>query len=186
MDEGEAIARLKQGDIGGLEALVGRYQVRALRTAYLIVRDAATAEDIVQSAFLRVYQRVALFDPARPFGPWFLRIVANDALKAASRWDRLTPFDPSADDGIMQPVGSGPNLDELMEGAETQAAIWAALGELSVEHRTALVLRYYLDLSEAEMASRLDCPPGTVKSRLHHARRRMRHLLPTWLAERNT
>jgi RNA polymerase sigma factor (sigma-70 family) len=70
--------------------------------------------------------------------------------------------------------------------AETEAAVWAALGELPPAQRTALVLRYYLDLSEAEMAARLDCPPGTVKSRLHNARVRLRTLLPAWVHERET
>ena len=72
-------------------------------------------------------------------------------------------------------------LDSQLLAAESEAAIWAALGELSAEQRTAIVLRYYLDLSESEMAARLACPPGTVKSRLYHARRRLRDLLPAWL-----
>ena len=68
-----------------------------------------------------------------------------------------------------------------MAGAETQAALWAALGGLSPSARAAIVLRYYLDLSEAEMAARLGVPPGTVKSRLHAARRRLRAIVPAWL-----
>src|SRR4051794_10135971 len=76
-NEYEALARLRDGDIGGLEALVRLYQVRAVRAAYLVVRDRALAEDVAQGAFLRVYQRIAQLDPARPFAPWFFRIVVN-------------------------------------------------------------------------------------------------------------
>ena len=85
MEEREAIERLKRGDIGGLEALVKRHQVEAIRAAYLIVRDRALAEDIVQGAFLRAYERIGRFDADRPFGPWFMKVVANDALKAARK-----------------------------------------------------------------------------------------------------
>ena len=58
---------------------------RAIRAAYLIVRDRALAEDLVQTAFLRAYDRIGQFDPSRPFAPWFLRSVVNDAVKAAMR-----------------------------------------------------------------------------------------------------
>ncbi|MBI2916360.1 MAG: sigma-70 family RNA polymerase sigma factor [Chloroflexi bacterium] len=82
MDDAEAVQRLKHRDIGGLETLVTRYQVQALRAAYLVTRDRFLAEDVVQEAFLRLVQRVRSFDDGRPFAPWFLRIVINDAIKA--------------------------------------------------------------------------------------------------------
>ncbi len=85
MEEQEAIARLKRGDVGGLEALVHKYQVKAVRTAYLVVRDRALAEDIVQAAFLRAYERIGQFDAGRPFGPWFLRSVAYEFLRLTAR-----------------------------------------------------------------------------------------------------
>jgi len=68
MEEQEAIARLKRGDISGLEALVRKYQVQAVRAAYLITHDRGLAEDIVQAAFLRAYERIGQFDAGRPFG----------------------------------------------------------------------------------------------------------------------
>ena len=95
MEEAEAIAQLKQGDVGGLEALVRGHQVQAVRTAYLITRDRALAEDIVQAAFVRAYQRIEQFDTRRPFGPWFLRSVVNDAIKAASRRERWVSLEAS-------------------------------------------------------------------------------------------
>ncbi len=187
MEEQEAIARLKRCDIGGLEALVRQYQVRAVQTAYLITRDRALAEDIVQAAFLRAYERIGQFDAGRPFGPWFLRSVVNDAVKAAARRKRLVPLEAS-------PEGEGASLadlladpspgpDDLMEAAETRQTVWTALGKLPPAQRAAIVQRYYLGLSEAEMAGELACPPGTVKWRLHAARKRLRTLLrPLWPA----
>jgi RNA polymerase sigma-70 factor (ECF subfamily) len=69
MEEAEAIAQLRQGDVRGLDALVRGHQVQAVRTAYLITRDRALAEDIVQAAFVRGYERIEQFDTGRPFGP---------------------------------------------------------------------------------------------------------------------
>src|SRR6187551_990499 len=83
--EQEAVARLKRGDISGLEALVRLCQVRAVRASYLIAGDVALAEDIVQSAFIRAYERIEQFDSGRPFAPWFLRMVVNDTLMALRR-----------------------------------------------------------------------------------------------------
>ena len=77
MEERKAIERLKNGDIGGLEVLVRRHQVRAIRAAYLIVRDHALAEDVVQGAFVRVYERIGSFDERQPFNPWFMKVVVN-------------------------------------------------------------------------------------------------------------
>src|SRR5712692_3502470 len=102
MDEPEAISRLKRGDIGGLEWLVLRYQLPAVRAAYLVTHDRASAEDLTQSAFLRAYERIEQFDDERPFGPWFLRSVVNDAVKVTRRRGRQVGLDvpPPANDGV--------------------------------------------------------------------------------------
>ncbi|MER3544402.1 MAG: RNA polymerase subunit sigma-24 [Chloroflexota bacterium] len=187
MEEEEAIARLKRGNISGLEALVRRYQVQAVRAATLITRDRALAEDIVQAAFLRAYERIGQFDSGRPFGPWFLRSVVHDAVKAARRRERQVPLEGESDgetslaEFLADPA---PGPLELAQAAETRQAIRDALGRLSPGQRAAVVLRYYLGLSEAELAEELACPPGTVKWRLHAARQRLRALLrPLWSPE---
>ena len=181
MTDEEAITRLQQRDIGGLDPLVIRYQVQAVRAAYLICHDRALAEDLVQAAFVRVYERIAQFDARRPFGPWFLRSVVNDALTATTRRARIAPHAFDSADETLALVDPGPALDERLAAGETRAAVIAAVRALPPAQRAAIVLRYYLDLSEAEMAERLDCPPGTVKWRLHAARQRLRRLLPVWL-----
>jgi RNA polymerase sigma-70 factor (ECF subfamily) len=184
MEEAEAIARLKKGDVGGLEALVRGHQVQAVRTAYLITRDRALAEDIVQAAFVRAYERIGQFDLERPFGPWFLRIVVNDAIKAASRRERWIPLEAGVGaEAVLADLLADPNPGpaELAEVVDTRRAVWEALGRLPPTQRAAIVLRYYLGLSGAEMAEELACPPGTVKWRLHAARSRLRVLLrPLW------
>jgi RNA polymerase sigma-70 factor (ECF subfamily) len=177
MKEAEAIARLRRGDIGGLEGLVKLYQVKAVRAAYLVTRDLGSAEDIVQSAFLRVYERIGQYDSGRPFAPWFLRSVVNDAIKVSTRGrhvslDELLPLEGP----LLKSYAEQVDLSSLAAEAETSDAIWEALGKLPPQQRAVLVLRYYLDLGEAEMSARLEVPAGTVKSRLHAARKHLREL----------
>lgn len=99
MTEQEAIEKLRRGNIAGLRVLVKRYQLQAVKTAVLITRQRALAEEVAQSAFLRVYHRIDQFDSSRPFVPWFLRIVANDALKALRQRRREVPLQVPGQDG---------------------------------------------------------------------------------------
>jgi RNA polymerase sigma-70 factor (ECF subfamily) len=175
MEEAEAVQRLQRGDLAALELLVRRYQVQAARAAYLVVRDRALAQDVVQNAFARLHERLGRFDQQRPFAPWFLRLVLNDATKLAVRRSREVQLDDG--DAYVGKVDPAPGPERAWEQAETADDVWAALARLVPAQRAAVVLRYYLELSEAEMAARLDCPPSTIKSRLHAARERLRLLL---------
>src|SRR5262249_45369200 len=177
LDDRDAVDRLKRGDISGLETLVQRYQLRAVRTAYLITRDRALALDVVQAAFVKVYERISQFDAQRPFGPWFLKSVLNAAVKAAVARDRQVSLDTVAENSATRVSSSAASPEVLWEEASTAKAVWEALGALPPTQRMAIVQRYYLGYSEAEMAEKLGCPEGTVKSRLYHARARLRVLL---------
>ena len=85
MNEQREMERLSRGDIAALGTLVRRYQTKALRAAYLITHDLAQAEDVVSNAFLRVFERAEQYDSQRAFGPWFYRIVVNDAIERLQR-----------------------------------------------------------------------------------------------------
>ena len=180
MDEREAVRRLKGGDARGLQPLVETFYDRAARAAYLVVRDPALAEDVAQGAFVRAYDRISTFDPSRPFGPWFMRLVVNDAVEAARKRERrrTIPLDPDAAEDLiarLEDTAHGPQ--ELAEEAEDRRRVWAALEKLPPAQRAAIVQRYYLDMSEAEMAGSDSSPPGTIKWRLHAARKRLLKLL---------
>jgi RNA polymerase sigma-70 factor (ECF subfamily) len=181
MDDKKAIALLKKGDVRALEALVLRYQSQALKTAFLITRDRALSEDVVQAAFIRVYERAEQFDDARSFGPWLNRIVRNDAVKAASRQNRDEPLSRDWLEGEYSFVNlvpdPGPGPHDIAEQSEAQQTIWAALEQLSPAQRAAVVDRYYLGLSEAESAERHGHTQGAVKQLLHRAKARLRSLL---------
>jgi RNA polymerase sigma-70 factor (ECF subfamily) len=180
VNEDNAIAQLRRGDIRGLDVLMRIYQVRALRAAYVVTRDLPLAEDIVQSAFIRAYERIGQYDASRPFGPWFLRSVVNSAVRAAEGRQRLVllggtraPDDADANDAVSRE----PDPETLMLQTETYEELWQALDRLPPAQRAAAVLRLYLELPEAETAAQLGIPTGTVKSRVNAARTRLRLML---------
>ena len=177
MDEEQAIARLKQGDLNGLEALVKAYQAQAVHTAFLIVAERALAEDIAQSAFLKAAKAIGQFDASRPFRPWFLRMVVNDSLKAARRQQRNPSLDAPSPAMLAWLTDPAPGPQEIVETGEMQRAVWNALRQLSPEQRAVIVQRHFLEMDEAEMARTLQRPPSTVKWWLHTARERLKTLL---------
>ena len=181
MKDDQAVARLKQGDQGSMEVLVSRYYLPAVRAAYLIVQDKGLAEDVVQNTFLCLSDTIRQFDPKRPFGPWFMRCVVNAAINTNHRENRLVSLDQvedaasfSVEDWLRE---QAPGPAEQVEAAEERQAIYQALGKLNPNQRAAVVMRYYLELSESEMAEELDCSKSSLKWWLHSARLRLRQLL---------
>ncbi|MDQ3705527.1 MAG: sigma-70 family RNA polymerase sigma factor [Chloroflexota bacterium] len=179
MEDAEAVARLKRGDIEGLEVLVRRYHAQAVQSAYLVLGDWARAEDVAQTAFVTAYERISTFDSSRPFKPWFLRSVVHGALKVA-RARRDVSFEAHMESGSGEIPSPEPGVVEILEAAETREEVLAALDKLSPGQRASIVMKYYLDLSDVEVSEQLAVPPGTVRRRLHDARRRLRKLLPTY------
>jgi RNA polymerase sigma-70 factor (ECF subfamily) len=187
MDDQIAISRLKHGDLTGLEILVNRHQVQAVYAAYAIVYDRALAEDIAQSAFVKVMERVHQFDEDRPFAPWFFRIVVNDALKLAQKQKRNVSLETQLDEPTAQLAKwlEDPNLkpEQVVEQKETRGIILKALQSLTPEQRAVIVMRYFLEMSEADMSEKTDRPLSTIKWWLRDARDRLRKLISSSQAE---
>lgn len=177
MDEQKAIARLKNGELAGLEFLVQRYQVKAVQTAFLIIGDFAAAEDIAQNVFLRLVQKINQFDDARAFQPWFLRIIINDAVKETKRRKRIASLDQPEETLLNWLLDTGPRPEEIAETNELRRAVWRAIQQLSPEQRAVIVQRHFLEMSEAEMTIDLMRPPSTIKWWLHTARERLKTVL---------
>jgi RNA polymerase sigma-70 factor (ECF subfamily) len=158
------------------EELVRRYESLAFRTAYLIVVDADEARDAAQDGFLRAYAALRRFRAGAEFRPWLLRIVANAARNRRRSRNRRTALALRAAD---QPAnGAAPSPEVAVLAAERRALLLAAIERLSLEDRDVIVMRWFGELSEAEIAAALDCPLGTVKSRLSRAMARLRLGLP--------
>jgi len=178
MDEQEAIQRLQQNDIGGLEFLVSRYQVRAVRTAYLITHDPGLAEDVVQDCFVRVFRSIRGFDAKRPFEPWFMRSVVNASVKLMQRSSRQVLMREEADESLLMELAARvESVEAQVESGEVQHQIWEAMQTLSPRQRAVIVQRYFLEMSEKEMAEESGSAVGTVKWMLNAARERLRSLL---------
>ena len=181
MEDRIAISRLKQGDLAGLESLVNGYQVQAVHAAYLIVYHRALAEDIVRTAFLKVAERIQQFDEGRPFAPWFFRIVANDALKAAKKQKRNISLEEQLDESTAQfarwLVDPDSHPEQLVEEKEARQMILDAVERLPPEHRMVILMRYYLDASEVEMSTKMGRPLSTIKWWLRDARKRLYDLM---------
>jgi RNA polymerase sigma-70 factor (ECF subfamily) len=181
MDEIEAIAQLKAGNLAALRTLIEMYQVQAVQAAVLITQDRAAAEDIVQNAFLRSYQRIEQFDATRPYRPWLLRMVINDALKAVARQRRLVSLDTQADAPYHKLAerldATTTEPEDIVQRNELRDEIKEAIDKLSPRQRAVIIMRYYLGLSEREISNQLNCAPGTVKWHLSIARERLQTLL---------
>ncbi len=179
MSDQQALTLLKQGNIEGLESLVWKYQAKSVQAALLITFQREMAEDVVQDAFLKAYRKIHQFDESRPFGPWFLRIVINDAKKAVQKQKRTLPLEAPEEgnpiaEWLMDPAKSP---ESLAETAETREQVWQAIGQLTPDQREAVVMRYFLGHTEREMVRALGRPSTTVKWWLHAARKRLRQVL---------
>ena len=153
------------GSVSDLEALFRSHWAPAWRAAYLVVHDAAAAEDIAQEAFLAAIRNLERFDRRRPFRPRRHRIVLNRAIpraRAPTRWAELEFHDTAA-------AASTPDL-----GSDVAAAIQ----KLAPEHRAVIVLRYLLEYTPGEIATMLGLPRGTVNSRLRRGLDSLRETLP--------
>jgi RNA polymerase sigma-70 factor, ECF subfamily len=183
MEDRIAITRIKQGDLNGLESLVNRYQVQAVHAAYLVLYDRALAEDVAQSAFVKVAERVHQFDETRPFAPWFFRIVVNDALKIAKRKKRdlaLEELDEPAAQIAKWLTDPNPQPEQAMERKQIRENILKAIQDLPPNQRATIVMCYFLDMSEADMSVHMERPLSTIKWWLRDARRRLSKLMNGW------
>jgi RNA polymerase sigma-70 factor, ECF subfamily len=178
MTEAEAIRQLQHGDIRGLEYLMACYQVKAVRTAFLITHDVQLAEDVVQDTFMRIHEHIRSYDESRPFEPYLMRSITNAALNTvekSSGWVQLEPGEETVK--VDHLLAKAASVEDQVEFALVKAEILAAVWQLSPRQRAVVVQRYYLDMSEQEMAETLGSPPGTVKWLLNAARGRLRGLL---------
>jgi RNA polymerase sigma-70 factor (ECF subfamily) len=153
-DERAWVRGAQAGSASDLEALFRAHWSRAHRAAYLVVGDAAAAEDIAQESFLAAVRALDRFDRRRPFGPWLHRIVVNRAIDWARA--RRLRAEAALGDSLAAP-DAPPRADESLD---------AAIRRLSPEHRAVIVLRYLLEYTPGEIAQLLGLPRGTVNSRL--------------------
>ena len=145
---------------------------QAFRTACLILRNQALAEEAVQDAFLRAWRFRAQIPEGEGVKPWLYRVLVN-ACYSKLRSENRHQLRTAGPDALETITASGPTPHQGAEGAEVSFVVGEALEALPEHLRVPVVLRYFTGLSEREIASAIGRRPGTVKSRLHEARRRL-------------
>jgi RNA polymerase sigma factor (sigma-70 family) len=168
LDEAALVTGAKNGDINAYAELVRRHQKLAQRVAYLVSGSEADAEDITQDAFVKAYASLARFDTARPWTPWLLRIVRNEALNRRRRSGRQARLALRV---ATDPVsgGAAPSPEAAIVTRDQHARLLAVVDSLPTSQRDVIVCRYFLELSEVEASRALGLAVGTVKSRTSRA-----------------
>ncbi len=190
----ELVERVLTDDYEAFEALVRRYQDKAYRLAFSLVKDESQAQDVVQEAFLNIYRKLDTFSGDAQFGSWIYRVVVNAALMRLRKERRRSEIgleDTAAD--VVEEQGTFSDqpswqtqADEAAENVELREQILAAVDELAPKYQAVFILREVEDLSLAEIGEVLELTEGAVKSRLHRARLHLRAALEPYLGRSET
>jgi RNA polymerase sigma-70 factor (ECF subfamily) len=169
--ERSLIADARAGSEDAVEELFRRYWPDLHRAAFLIVRDAAAAEDIAQEAFLAAISGLDRFDRGRPLGPWLHRIAANRAID----WSRARSV--RGEIAVAEAALGQAAPSQIATGIDPDDEVGAAVAALPVEQRAVVILRYLFEYTPGEIAKMLELPRGTVNSRLRRGLDQLREVV---------
>ena len=167
------VRRVKKGDYTAFDLLVLKYQSRVIATAFKFVKEKQLAEDIAQEAFIKSYKSIDSFREESSFYTWVYRITVNTAknyLLSSKRRDEVVISDLSQDDSFYPEKLDIDSPQEILKANELRDSIFETLSSLGEETRTALSLREFDGLSYEQIAEIVQCPVGTVRSRIFRGR----------------
>jgi len=173
LDEVALIGRVASRDSAAFETLYRDYYPRLRRFLEQVTRRPQVVDEILNDTMFVVWRKASTYNLSSQVSTWIFGIAFRRALKAVKRID--DPVESGVDEAA-DPRGVGP--EGMLVQQETRASLWKALGALSADHRAAIELTYFEGYSCAEVAEIMRCPVSTVKTRMFHARRRLRMLLP--------
>jgi len=168
-DDQGAVADVGRGDRRAFESLYHRYADRVYRFAFTLLRNRHLAEEVVQETFIAVWKGAKGFEGRSQVSSWLFGIARNQAhalLRREARGERARE--------LPAPL---PDPEEAFARDQLASRVWEALGRLSEAHREVVFLAYYEGMSYQDIAQMLSLPEGTVKSRMHHARRALAEVL---------
>lgn len=185
------IADLCEGDETALAPLVEKYKRMVYRLAMQITKNHTDADDVMQETFIKVYRSIQTFRKDAAFETWLYRIAVNEALNFVKRRERqrestLETASEAEYEAITRyraQIANDPHVHA--EKAELRHHVTEAVNNLSLKHRTVVILHEFEGLTHAEVASILNCSEGTVRSRLHYARKKLRTLLKSYVDASN-
>jgi RNA polymerase sigma-70 factor (ECF subfamily) len=163
------ITRCRNGDRQALDQLVLKYQRPLFNVAYRISGNVDDAADIVQSAFMKAFEKLDNYDSNQKFFSWIYRITINEALNAGRRQKTEVAED------VADPAAPGP--EEALASADQAATLHRGLMLLDENYRAVVVLRHFSELSYREISDILDLSEQTVKSRIYTARQQLAAIL---------
>ncbi len=172
-EDTEIVRRIQWGDMDAFEALFNKYQGQIYRTAYAVTRDAGVAEEVLQDCFYKTYLNIMNITGAGSLSPWLHRVAVNLSCNALKkRRVYLEPIEGVAEGYLSAEAHHSP--EAVAEQSELRVRMRDAINSLPLKHRLVVTLHYLQDFSLPEIGYILDLPVGTVKSRLHHARKALR------------
>jgi RNA polymerase sigma-70 factor (ECF subfamily) len=177
-DERELLERVKAHDVDAFERLYRIYQPRLARFLINLVKRPQLVEEVLDDTMMVVWQTAASFRGTSKLSTWVFAIAYRKALKARARWP-----DPVEDKELDARVSNDPAPDAELEQNRIRDALMKAMSALSVDHRAVVDLTYFHGLGYREIAEILSCPVDTVKTRMFHARRRLRQALSGTFAD---
>jgi RNA polymerase sigma-70 factor (ECF subfamily) len=167
------IERIANGDRLAMKVLYGRHHVRVYRFVVRLVRNEATAEDLISEVFLDVWRQAGKFEGRSTVSTWMLSIARFKALSALRRRPEEELDEETA--GAIEDQADDPEV--TLAKKDKAAALRECLGKLSAEHREIIDLVYYHEKSVEEVAAIVDIPEATVKTRMFYARKKLSELL---------
>ena len=178
---------LRAGDMTALAVLVEKYKRIVYRVAFQITKNHDDANDVMQDSFLKVYESIHSFRQESAFETWLYRIVVNQAINLVKRQERrresplsgIAEFQIRPDLKQASDLRNNPHLS--VERKELQKQVTQAVNSLPVKHRMVVILHEFEGLTHPKIASILNCSEGTVRSRLHHARKKLRERLKSYV-----
>ncbi|HLF29103.1 MAG TPA: sigma-70 family RNA polymerase sigma factor [Anaerolineae bacterium] len=174
-EDGQLVARIRAGDLSALGALYDKYRLQVFHTALAITRDRQVAEDILQECFLKVHTYADRIDLGVSLSPWLYRVTVNLSYTWATRQAKWHTSLEGLLDRLVEPARQAP--DRQFETRDIRGTIQRAIDALPFNQRVVVILHYLSGLDLKEIAYILDCPVGTVKSRLHYGRETLRRQL---------
>lgn len=173
MDKIELLKQCQLGDVESFSELYNLYSRQALGTAYLIAGRSGLAEDIVHEAFIQCFNSIHTLKNINIFDIWFYKIVTRTGWRIVMKNRGSISMD-EIDDNISL---ADPYAEAELDSCESRLMIYEALSKLSISLRTVIVLHYFNDLSIKDISKVLGCFEGTVKSRLHNAKKQLKQML---------
>ena len=171
-DDEELIQQSRNGNLRAFEQLYDKYKTQVYRVALAITNNSQAAEDILQECFLRLHAHIHRLDGSRPISPWLHRVTVNLAYNLRAKEKHRTASLESLIDSLVAGIHGG--SPQQSDAYAVEDIVQEAIDSLDFPHRATVILYYLSDFSVDEIAYILDCPAGTVKSRLHYARNKLR------------